>query len=47
MCHRARCWGVFLLAVGIGLILSCLFETWFIRVLIGGALIAVSLLFCQ
>ena len=47
MCHRTKYWSIILLAAGIGLVLSCLFEAWFVRLLIGAGLIAISLLFCQ
>lgn len=45
MCHRSRVFGIILLAVGAGFILSCLFGGWGIRLLIGTVLIAISLLF--
>lgn len=47
MCHRARIWSIALLALGAGFVLSCLFVSWLIRLFIGGALIAASLLLCH
>lgn len=47
MCHRSRIWGIILLAVGAGFIISCLFGSWFIRLLIGAVLVALSFLFCR
>lgn len=47
MCHHGRVWNIALLALGAGLILSCLFSGWLIRLLMGAVLIAVSLFLCQ
>lgn len=44
MCHRTRIWSIALLALGAGLILSCLFSGWMIRLLIGIVFVAASLL---
>lgn len=44
MCRRSQIWCVVLLAAGIGMILSCLFEGWMFRLLIGILLASLGLL---
>ena len=46
MYHRGK-WNIILLAAGIGFVLSCLFEPWLIRLLIGAGLITIGLLVCR
>lgn len=47
MCHRNRIWTVALLAAGIGLILSCLFGSCFLRILVGVVLAIVGIFLSQ
>lgn len=47
MCHRSQVLGIIFLAVGAGFIISCLFGSLLIRLLIGAVLVALSFLFCR
>lgn len=44
MCQRTKTGEIALLSAGISFVVSCLFQSWLIRLLIGVVLIVISLL---
>lgn len=44
MCRRTQMLGLGLCALGLGFLLSCLFASWVIRLLLGAACIVIGLL---
>lgn len=44
MCRRTKLYGALFVVLGIGFLLSCLVGSWFIRLLIGIAFLAIGMI---
>ncbi len=44
MCRKTQILGIALIALGAGILLSCLFDGWFLRFVLGAGVIVAGLL---